>query len=420
MSSSLSSPLPSLPLPVRLLNVGITCMGPLGKRLTSLSPEQLMRHAARQTSLSDFGSDYFRRPLQRLCHSLEEDAHLSGLGRLMARQEVLRLLGNRLKFVDIFKQHPEIAEEKIVAPIFILGMPRTGTTSTHELMALDSQFRVPLSWEVANPFPPPETATYTTDSRIAQCDKQLDKVDQLLPEFRDMHPMGAELPQECVSLFSHDFSSMIFDTQFRLTQYQDWLIQEDMTEVFKNHRRWLQLLQWKCPGDTWVLKSPQYLWNIQDMLREYPDARVIQNHRDPVKVAMSIGSLVTTLRGMGAKSVDLQETTQAYADLLYYGTEKTMAARANGLLNSDRVIDVQFAEFRKDPVAALEKVYDYFELNFSPAIAKRMRVFLNKDANDERHGKHEYTLESSGLNLQAERTRFSRYQKAYEIPSESI
>ncbi len=409
---------PSLPLPVRALNGAFKLSGPLGKGLVSLQPDKLIARAARDTGLDDFGSDYFRDPLARLCRSLEQDAQLTALGRMIAREDILRLLGNRLRFVDLFKRHPEIAEQEITAPIFILGMPRTGTTSLHELMALDSQFRVPLSWEVAHPFPPPETASYRSDPRISQVDEELAGVDRLLPDFRHMHPMGAQLPQECVALFSHDFVSMIFDVQFRLDEYQRWLVQEDMGEVFRNHRRWLQLLQWKCPGDTWVLKSPQYLWNIDDMLREYPDARVVQTHRDPVKVAMSIGSLVTTMRSLGSNSLDLARTTQAYADLLHFGTERTMSARDRGLLGADRVIDVQFAEFRKGPVAALRGVYDYFGLSLDESVAQRMQAFLDSGSESERHGKHSYSLAESGLDLAAERARFADYQQAYNVPSE--
>jgi hypothetical protein len=409
-----------LPLPVRLMNAGFSITGPLGARLLSLQPEALIAHAAKQAGLNDFGSDYFRGPLARLCRSLEEDAQLTALGRLMARQDILRLLVNRLQFIDIFKRHPEIAEQEIKAPIFILGMPRTGTTSLHELMALDPQFRAPLSWEVAYPFPPPETASYRSDPRIRQCEEELARVDQLLPDFRNMHPMGAELPQECVALFAYDFVSMIFDVQFRVDQYQQWLVAEDMTEVFKNHRRWLQLLQWKCPGDTWVLKSPQYLWNIDDMLREYPDARVVQTHRDPLKVAMSIGSLASTLRGLGSNDRDLARTTRAYADLLHFGTERTMSARQRGLLASDRVIDVQFAEFRKGEVAAVRRIYEYFGLELSHDKAAMMQGFLDNGRESERHGKHTYSLAESGLDLSAERERFAAYQSSYQIPSEVL
>jgi len=416
----MSLALPQLPLPVRLFNGGFASLGPLGKRLVDLSPPRLLAAASKQTGLDDYGPDYFRGPLQRLCDSLEQDARLSGLGRILARQELLRLLNHRLQFIDIFKRHPQIAEQEIVAPLFILGMPRTGTTSLHELMALDPQFRVPLSWEVDQPFPPPETASYQTDPRIAALEKNLAKIDSLLPGFKYMHPMGAQLPQECVALFSHDFVSMIFDVQFRLNQYQSWLIKEDMTEVFHHHRRWLQLLQWKCPGDTWVLKSPQYLWNVEDMLREYPDARVIQTHRDPVKVALSIGNLAATLRTLGSSQVDLQETTQAYADLLHYGTDKTMAARNKGLLRKEQVFDIQFAHFRQGPVAALKEAYGYFGLEFTDAVGQKMQAFLNSGSETERHGKHSYNLADSGLDLDRERQRFATYQNAYNIPSESF
>jgi hypothetical protein len=409
-----------LPLALRLFNRGFAGLGGLGQGLISLQPDALMRKACKQTGLSDYGSDYFHGPLQRLCDSLEQDAHLTGLGRAIARQDLLRLLGNRLQFVDIFKQHPKIADEVIEAPLFILGMPRTGTTSMHELMSLDPQFRVPLSWEVAQPFPPPETATYKTDPRIASVNKTLAGIDGLLPGFKDMHPMGAELPQECVALFSHDFVSMIFDVQFRLNSYQSWLIQEDMTEVFKNHRRWLQLLQWKCPGQTWVLKSPQYLWNIEDMLREYPDARAIQTHRDPIKVAMSIGSLAATLRSLGSNHIDLKEATQSYADLLNYGTQKTMAARDQGLMKPERIIDMPFSQFRQDPVAAMAAIYAYFGFELTESVAQRMHDFLNTGANNERHGKHQYTLEESGLDIARERQRFARYEQSYNIAQESF
>ena len=410
----------SLPLAIRALNRVCAGLGPLSNRLLDLDPDRLMRRACKQTGLTDYGSDYFREPLRRLCTSLEEDAHLSALGRLTARQDLLRLLANRLQFVDIFKRHPEIGEEEIRAPIFILGMPRTGTTSLHELMALDPQFRVPLSWEVAYPFPPPETATYRSDPRIAKLAKDLARVDSLLPEFKNMHPMGAELPQECVAIFSHDFASMIFDVQFRLESYQEWLIQEDMAEVFRNHRRWLQLLQWKCPGETWVLKSPQYLWNLKDMLREYPDARVVQTHRDPVKVALSIGSLTATLRTLGSDRVDLKEVTREYADLLDYGTQTTMSARADGLLAEARTFDLQFARFRQDPVAAVAEVYRHLGLNLRQETAARMQDFLDRGQETERHGKHAYNLEESGLDPEAERKRFAAYQDAYDIPVESL
>jgi len=409
-----------LPLPIKLFNAAVAGARSTGLNVLPIHATSLISTAIRKTGLNDFGSDYFREPLEKLCESLEEDAKLTALGRTMARAEILRLLQHKLFFIDQFKQHPEIAQEQITAPIFILGMPRTGTTSLHELMALDSQFRVPQSWEVAYPFPPPETATYKTDPRIAKVDSELARIDQLIPDFRDMHPMGAQLPQECVALFSHDFASMIFDVQYRLKQYQQWLIHEDMSEVFHSHRRWLQLLQWRCPGDTWVLKSPQYLWNIKDMLAEYPDARVVQTHRDPIKVAVSIASLTSTLRSLGSNDVSLPEIARDYIELMSLGNAQTLSAREDGQISEDRIFDVQFSQFRQDPIAMVKQIYRFFKLDEKPESFSAMRNFLDRGASSERHGKHQYNFADTGLDLKTERERFANYQKNYGVASETI
>lgn len=409
-----------LPLALRCFNTLAAALRRTGLNMIPLEPEALLSAASKATGLSDYGSDYFREPLRRLCESLEQDARLTGLGRAMAKQDILRLLSHRLQFEDTHKRHPEIAEQEIIAPIFILGMPRTGTTSLHELMALDDRFRVPMSWEVAYPFPPPETATYQSDPRIAQVDAELARVDKLLPAFRDMHPMGAQLPQECVALFSHDFASMIFDVQFRLQSYQKWLLHEDMSEVFRNHRRWLQLLQWRCPGETWVLKSPQYLWNIDDMLNEYPDARVVQTHRDPVKVAISIASLTATLRSLASNEVDLPEIASDYADMIEHGNRKTSAARQSGRISPGNILDIRFSDFLQSPLAAVESIYQHFDLPLENTVRGEMASFLQAGSESDRHGKHRYSADDALLDLEAERLRFADYQRQYNVTSESF
>lgn len=409
-----------LPLPIRLLNKSLALSGPIHRKMFEFDPQKLLAKASHNTGLEDFGSDYFREPLRRLCESLEYDAQLSPLGRMTIHQQIIGFLENRLKFIDIFKRHPEIADEEIKAPLFILGMPRTGTTTTHELMALDPQFRVPMTWECTYPFPPPETATYHTDPRIEKVQKELDRVDYLIPDFKSMHPMGAELPQECIYIVSHDFASQLFDIQGHLYSYREWLIKEDMTEVYHNHRRWLQLLQWKCPGDTWVLKSPQYLWHIEEMLKEYPDARVVQTHRDPVKVAMSIGNLSHTLHTIYSDHTNLQETTQYYANLLYKGINKTHQAREKKLIAPEKIFDARFETFRQGPVAMVRSIYEHFGIELKDEVAQRMQEFLDKGQEKERFGKHHYSAADSGLNIEAERARFKSYQDTYGIASEAL
>ncbi|MGI9288766.1 MAG: sulfotransferase, partial [Pseudomonadales bacterium] len=261
-----------LPLPIRLLNMAGKGVSAVGWQPITLEAEALVAKAAETTGLTDLGDNEFRKPFELLLDSLENEADLTLMGRMVARSDVLRLLENRLRIVDLFKQHPEIGEQAIERPLFVVGPPRTGTTIFHDLLALDADNRVPLSWETAYPVPPPESATYRSDPRIARVQAELDRVDKLIPEFRKMHPMGAERAQECVSITSHDFASMVFDTQYRVPSYEDWVAEHDMQSALRFHRKFLQLLQWKVPGKRWVLKSPQHVWHLEYLLREYPDA----------------------------------------------------------------------------------------------------------------------------------------------------
>ncbi len=243
----------------------------IGLNPIKLDVEGLLEKAATNTGLSDFGEDEFRQPLALLVEGLENEANLSTMGRLVARSDLLRTLENRLRMVDLFHQHPEILEQSVAAPIFVIGAPRTGTTIFHDLLAMDPGIRVPLSWETSYPLPPPETATFHTDPRIAQVQADLDRLDQLLPEFKKMHPMGAERAQECVAITSHDFASMIYQTQFDVSTYDRWVLAHDMRSALRWHRRFLQVLQWRAPAERWALKSPQHLWHIEHIHREYPD-----------------------------------------------------------------------------------------------------------------------------------------------------
>src|SRR5262245_51299884 len=189
----------------------------------SLSEAALLAAATRKTGLSDFGDESFREPLRRLLASLEADAALTPFGRVLARHDLGRLLENRLRVEDVWRRHPEIADAPIRKPIFVVGLPRTGTSILHELLAQDPANRVPMTWEVMYPWPPPARASFESDPRIAEVARHFDGIDRVLPGFQAMHPMGAQLPQECVALTAHDFASLIFHTSYRVPSYQAWL-----------------------------------------------------------------------------------------------------------------------------------------------------------------------------------------------------
>ncbi|WP_101759890.1 sulfotransferase [Oceanicoccus sp. KOV_DT_Chl] len=411
--------IPRLPLPIRCFNGAGKIFNTVGIKPVNLSPTQLMAEAQSRSGLSDFGDDYFRQPFNLLMQSMEEEAGLTWLGRIIARGEILKNLQNRLKLVDAFKKNPALADQPVHKPMLIVGLPRTGTSIMHELMAQDPENRVPMTWEVEHPFPAPETATFKTDPRIAAVEKNLSGVDKLMPEFKKMHPMGAEFPQECVVFTGLDFASVIFDTQYRLPTYQRWLDQADLSQVYKNHRRFLQFLQSKTEVKQWVLKTPGHLWVMDQLMAEYPDANIIQTHRDPIRVLTSVSSLIATLRSMASDQVDIREVAAHQAELLSDALNRAMATRAAGKVPDDQVIDVHFKDFMQDPVAMMDRIYQHFGRTLSDQAAANMQQFLAANPSD-KHGRHSYSFADTGLDLATERQRFGAYQSHFDIASEAV
>jgi hypothetical protein len=317
------------------------------------------------------------------------------------------------------RRHPEIAAGAIRAPMFIVGLPRTGTTILHELLAQDPANRVPMTWEVMHPWPPPERESYETDPRIARVEQHFAGVDRLLPGFKAMHPMGAQLPQECVALTAHDFASMVFSTTHRIPGYQAWLERADMGWVYASHRRQLQYLQWRCPAERWVLKSPGHLWALDALVAEYPDAQIIQTHRDPLKVLASLTSLVTLLRSMASDRVDPFAIGIEWSARLAAGLERTMAVRERGLPREAQVFDLHFADLMRDEIGTVRRLYAHFGLALGAEAESRMRRFLADDPRD-KHGAHHYTLAAAGLDPGLERRRYSAYQAHFAIASEPV
>lgn len=408
---------PRLPFALRVLNAAGGWLRAAGLPLVSLDEESLLAAARAATGLANLGDESFREGLRRLLAGYEGEARLTLFGRITARQQILELLTGRLHVVDAWRRHPEILEQPIERPVFILGLPRTGTSILHELMAQDPANRVPLTWEVQKPWPPPETATYETDPRIAESERHFARVHRALPVFRSMHPMGARLPQECVAITAYEFASMIPETTHRVPGYQAWLARTDLRPAYRFHRAFLQYLGWKCPGERWVLKSPQHLWALDALLDVYPDARIIQCHRDPVRVEASLVSLVTTLRGLGSGDVDPLEIGAEWSKHLAEGLQRAIDVRERANLPDDRVVDVHFREFMQDEIGMVRHIYERLGMELGDEAERRMRAFLAENAAD-KHGAHHYTLRDGGLDRDAERRRFAFYQRRFGVPSE--
>jgi hypothetical protein len=399
---------------VRAVNGLLKLAGGAGIARIPLTGDALLEAACEETGLSDFGPDTYREGFEVLLDSLREEARLTPVGRVIARQEIMMALTNRLRLFDYHRRHPEIGQGDIKSPIFVIGMGRSGTTIMHELLSLDTRLRVPQTWEVDFPFPPPETASYTTDPRIASTQKTLERTDLILPAFKRIHRMGASLPQECVRFTTSEFTSLIFWTNYNVPSYADWLKNTaDMAPAYGYHRRFLQLLQWRHPADPWVLKSPAHLWSLEEVLRQYPDARFIQTHRDPLQMLASLSSLVTHLRKMASDHVDPRQIAREWADWNALGLNASARFRESGRIAPENVVDVDFYAFMAAPVEELARIYSHFDLEFDQDTRSTIAGYL-REHSSEQHGAHRYSFADTGLDLEEERGRVEPYQAFFD------
>lgn len=411
---------PRLPLAIRALNTGMGVLDRLGAHPPALSMDKLLATASRRTGLDDFGENSFRKGLKRLLLSLSGEAQLSPMGRIIARQDLLMALSNRLQLIEYHRLYSDIGAGTIERPIFIIGMGRSGTTILHELLGLDENLRLPQTWEVDQPFPPPCSATYSSDPRIEACQKNLDRTDFILPDFKRIHRMGATLPQECVRWTTGEFASMIYWTTYDVPGYADWLMNEaDLAPAYRYHRRFLQLLQWQHPASQWILKSPGHLWSLEALLTEYPDARFIQTHRDPLKILTSLSSLVTALRKMASDHVDPCQIAREWARWNARGLNASASFRKRGQIAMNDIIDISFYDFMDQPLKQIEAIYSQFDLELAPETRTRMQHYLATHTT-EQHGSHDYRFEDTGLDKEEERERVNEYQDYFDVKMEVL
>lgn len=372
------------PLVVRLLNKGGAALNRAGVRSKRLTAPQLIEKAKRQSQLEDFGAPDFFEPLSRLLESCQHEARLNVIGKLALKNDVVRILCNRLLLVRDRTLWPEIANQQIREPVFILGLPRSGTTLLHTLFAADPTHRVPLTWEIMSPSPPDQRER---ERRIRSANRDLSMLRWLAPTFENVHATGAELPQECVSLISPTFMSDQFDTMYNIPSYRAWFFRQDLRPAYEFHRRFLQHLQFRSSAERWILKAPAHMFFAPALLSIYPDAKFVQLHRDPIDAVASVSSLVTILRRVFSDSVDPVQVGQ---DAMVYWSEalKTFLA-VRDKLPADRVCDVRYEEVRRDPIAAIRRVYQHFAWKMQPEAEQKMRATLTEQ-NSRTNGAHRY------------------------------
>lgn len=382
--------------------------------LVRLDPDDVLDAACASTGLDDFGGDTWRPHFDVLIAALQTEATLTVAGRLVARTELLRSLRQRLLLTEAWKRDPAILAEPVTAPVFVTGTGRSGTSILHELLALDPASRVPLTWELLHP-------GEAIGPHAGQARRAGDAVHafwaDLQPAYESMHHNDGDEPNECIFATMLEFLSDQWGGTYEVPTYSAYLVATDQTEAYRYHRRVLQTLQRRTPVTRWALKAPSHLGQLRTLFAVYPDARVLQIHRDPLKTVPSTISLMGTIRSTRCEHVDVDSLAPwisiGYAHML----DDTIDARASGELPDGAFVDVRYADLMSDPVVTVQRVYSALGWDEPADLAANIRAHLDARPQGAR-GTHRYSLVDTGLDPAVERRRFARYQATYDVPNE--
>lgn len=381
----------------------------------ALEETALLTAARDATGLDDFGDPSFRDGLGALLRALTEEAHLNEIGNLAHEALLGGYLQQRLRVEDWYRRHPEIAREEIGGPIFVTGLPRTGTTALSHLLAADPDTRSLLMWESQEPTPPPERATYTTDPRIAAADAR-NAFFRGDPDFLRMYDGTAISPTENIDLLGQHFSTQHFEGMAHVPSYIRWWLERDMVSAYRHHERVLKLLQWRCPPTRWFLKSPPDLCHLDAFAAVYPNARIVWTHRDPAKVLASVCKLIFIVRRTQTDHVDLHELGREQLALWSEAVRRALVFRRRA--GEARFADVFMDDLVADPIATTARLYDRVGLPFTAAAESAMRAW-SADHPQHKYGAMPYTLEEFGLSLADARDAFRDYTRHFDLRLEA-
>lgn len=378
--------------------------------------DQLLDTARDGTGLSSFGDPTFRVGLDVLADSLEHEADLNPVGAMALTGQIVGYLQARMEIEEWYRRHPEIEDQAVTAPVFVTGLPRTGTTVLSNLLAADPAARSLRFWESQQPTPPPETASYATDARIAAADAMLDGMKQAAPDLALMHDDTGSSPTENQDLLGQHFRTQHFEGMAAVPSYIRWWLDCEMDDAYRHHRRVLKLLQWRCPPTRWNLKSPPDICHLDAMQRVYPDMRIIWTHRDPAKVLPSVCKLIASLRAMFTTQVDLHRLGREQLALWSAGMRRGLALRRR--IGDTAFTDVFMDDLVARPIETVAAVYSRCAMPFSAKVEARMRAWLAANP-QHKHGTPRYSLEEFGLRLDEVRAAFREYTHHFDVRLES-
>lgn len=381
-----------------------------------LEESNLMAEACRRANLDDFGDESFRTPLRRLLQSLRDDAQLSNMGAMVQYERNVGILVNRLRAEDYFKRYPEILDEEIADPVVIMGLPRTGTTMTHRMIASEPRIFAPLWYEVRNPAPFPGDFR-KLDPRVKDAEAQIAAMVASSPDLMKAHPMDPVGPDEEILLLEHSFLSAVPESAANVSGYGAWFKEQDCTPAYEYMKKLIQFLQWQKKqkgqsAERWLLKAPTHLGYLDVLFKVFPDAKVVHTHRDPVETVPSMASLCYACWQIVQDKPDPIAAGQQWHAILARWTTRCLEVRET--LDDDKVIDIWFKDVLQDPIAQVRKIYDFVGMTLSTDASEYMLDWKEENRRDKR-ASHEYTLEQFGLSEEMIAKDFAAYRQRFVL-----
>lgn len=380
--------------------------------LPPLEPAPLMAAAREQTGLDDFGDPSFVERLELLCHCLQTDVELGPAGLVSSHGQLTSLLKNRLLVQHELREHPEIHDIEIRRPIVICGLPRTGTTHLHNLMAADPALRSLPYWESLEPVLAAHERGIDPDPRLARTDFALGIVNTAMPHFKRMHEMTVDHVHEEIQLLAIDFSTMLFETLAPMPTWRDAYLARDQTPSYEYLKAVLKVLTYLRGGARWVLKSPQHIEQFGPLSTVFPDATFVVTHRDPVAVIVSMATMLAYSARMSFDHPDPKHVGDYWSDR---GERMLQACvRDHDVLPPDQTIDVRFDEFMADDVAMVQRIYDVAGQPFTPSTKAAMDDFMATHPRG-RHGTVVYDTDVLGIDVDERRKALQFYADRFGV-----
>jgi len=378
-----------------------------------MTVDDVVTAARQQTGLSDIGEPSVLDGLSRLVQAYATEARFTERGAAMAQADLVNFLSTRLKVEGWLNDHPELLEAPVEKPLFVFGLPRTGTTLAINLLHSDPARRSFLRWEAYDPVPPARPDELHAGPRYQAMQDKSDAALKYMPQITAIHFENADSPTECQFLMTPSFCSQVYESQADIPSYRQWFLHEaDYRPAFRFHKRWLQVLQANA-GGRWTLKNPWHPLYLDALIETYPDAQLVMTHRDPAEVVGSICSLIKHVRAIYSDSVDLKgigETFMETFEIMIERTRRFMAAHGD-----DAILHIGYAGLTRDPIGTVRSIYERFDEPFTAEAEASMRAYLAENEQG-KHGKHVYDLAEYGLSKESVRERFADYIRDFDIP----